>query len=372
VGTFPADIDIEAINVQPNLLPILSESSVKIRISAQPQVWQLLSSDVFQARIDLQGKAEGILQMPVDVTSSNPEVQILKVIPDKIQVNLEKITDHQTQVELQIKGTPKDDNVVTGYQVEPETVTVKTAVSIYKKIAKVAARVNVEAEKNSFERIYQLVALDNQGNSLSSVSFEPREVNVAVQIGKSGNVKTVGIRPNIIDSPQEGYLVDSISVNPAVLTIRGTASTIYGTEYISTSPISIKNKSQDLKTQALLVFPAGITSLDDIEKVAVIVKIKQAAIESQVESDNFNYLNLASNLEVVNTSPSSVHLKIKGPIDIINNIKEGEIKLKFDLTDHQTAGQFDVNLREENIQLPVNIELIEFTPQIFKIQLSGE
>ena len=59
-------------------------ASVDVRVRAPKSVWQTLRVTDFEAYVDLTGLGAGWHELDVQVTSLQPEVQILEVMPSKV------------------------------------------------------------------------------------------------------------------------------------------------------------------------------------------------------------------------------------------------------------------------------------------------
>ncbi|TSC93407.1 MAG: hypothetical protein CEN89_82 [Candidatus Berkelbacteria bacterium Licking1014_7] len=369
IGTFPADIAIDTINVKTNYLAVLSERSVKVKISAQPQVWQKISASNFHARVDLLGKSTGLYQLDVKVVSDNPEVQIIKISPDKVQVNIEEIQEKQQKVEIMFDGAPAQGFAVNGYQISPPTVVAKSSPTIFKKISRVVAKVNIDNEKNDFSRVYRLEPLDSQNNKIDNIVFSPEEVTISAQIGKTANVKTVGIKAEVIGDLKPGFQVENISVSPSVANITGDPSLVFETNFIPTQQISIAGESRTIEKNVALEFPTGLSSLDNLRQVKIVIKVVEAKAEKDIAVSNIEFLNLKNNLSVSGISPENVQIVVSAPASKISGFDGSQIKLQIDAADIGSAGEYNRQIKKENFILPENFEIVSIKTENIKFRV---
>lgn len=371
IGTFPSEIEIKTLNTPQNLLAILSEENVKVKISAQTQDWQKLTASGFSASVDLAGLAKGIFEVPVQVSSNWPGVQIIKVMPDKIQVALEEVESQTFNIESKFEGDAKEGFAVSSVVFSPAEVTVESSATQLKKIAKVAAKIILDGEEETFSRVYPIAALDSQGNFLSQIKFSSQESTARVVIGKAGNIKIVGVKAKITDAPINNLYVSAVSANPATVAIRGAASRLTSLEYIETSPISVADKNQSFEAEVSLNLPSGITLVDNLSKVRISIQIAENQMETTLENKNFQYAGLPAGLSVSSINPNSIKLTLKGPAELIAGVKESDITIQLDLTGLKAAGSHSITLFKNQIILPAKIELKNFSPQALEITLKS-
>jgi len=254
--TFPGAIKINTKNVPGSTVATLSEDYAELVLSADKNVWENIKPDSIDVYVDLSGLNIGTHEVQVQAITKNNDVKIVSVKPKKIFVSIEPIINRELPISVIINGDPKDGYIVGNFSVNPETVTISGAKSVIADIDQITASINLSGESESFQK-----EIDLQVKNISeNVILTPTKVTVNIEIVTSGQNKTAGIKPTIIGSPQEGYYISSISVDPATINISGATDSLKTITNISTENISVDGLKNDATVTAKLSFTDGITS----------------------------------------------------------------------------------------------------------------
>lgn len=137
-----------------------------------------------------------------------------------------------------------------------------------------------------------------------------KEVNVAVAAQISGEVA-------------RGYRIEGISVDPAKVILRGGESELVGLTAVRTRPVSVANATTDVEERVGLEIEGLHLVSVSPAKVTVRVKVVPLQMERTVENVRVKVSPQEMKAEV---QPSVVKVMVKGPLDIVENLKEGEIQ----------------------------------------------
>ncbi len=267
-GTFPGALKIEARNVPAGTVAILSEDYAELVLNANSDVWESLQPDSLDVYVDLENLDVGTHELQVEATSTNEDVEILNINPQKIFVSIEPIITRELPVTVVIDGNPGQGFIVGGYSVNPETVSLSGAKNILTDIDQVTAEILLDGETQSFEREVKLQA----ANINDGITFSPSTATVSISIVESGQDKTAGVKPAITGTPKDGYYVSSISVTPATVSITGSSDALSSITNISTEAIDITDINEDLTTTVGLSLPEGIASSTTEVRVKITIE----------------------------------------------------------------------------------------------------
>jgi YbbR domain-containing protein len=226
-----------------------------------------VNDQAFVATVDLSeydmDRAPEPQVLDVEVTALFEGIEDLSWEPATVRVAIDRIDERTVPVEVDAgvipEGLEHDDPVVN-----PEEVRVRGAASIVEQVDRVVARVSVSASAIDVNEAVDLVAVDVQGQPVGAglVDIEPETVSVQIDVRETETTQAVPIRPDIVGTPAPGFALTSLSVEPALVTLRGLPAVLAEIDEVLTEPLSIDGVSEDQSFDAELVLPEG-TRLDD-------------------------------------------------------------------------------------------------------------
>jgi YbbR domain-containing protein len=217
----------------------------------------------------------------VDLVANDPRVQIMDYQPQQVRVTLDPLFTKQVSVRVTY-GTPPA-GLHPGTPIPSQTtVAVSGAASIVAKVAYAEAAVQIDASGLDVSQDPSLVARDLNNNIVDKVSFNPRQVNVKIQVVSQSRSETVPINPPTVGTPASGYYVASVDVQPPVVLVRGQADALARLAgKASTKAISISGATGDVTAQVDLDLPDGVTA-DLSTTVTVVVHLRSDPISRSV------------------------------------------------------------------------------------------
>ena len=273
---WPGRVPIEAVN-QPSgafLLESLGDVTT-IRYYAPADVAGRISSSDFQAVVDLSSVTPALggspVSVPVDVIPLDPRIKVLDYSPDRVAVRLDPVITRTVPITVE-RGT-----IPTGLQIgdpvlSAQTAAVRGASSLVQRVETVSARVAIDPTGINVDGEVDLVALDARGDIVAPVDIEPDRVHVTIIVGRETASRSVPVAPDLTGTPEAGWSVRSVSVDPLVVTIRGPLDAVTAMTSIKTEPIPLAGRTSDLTTTVGLVTPPGIDVVDG-GPVRVVVRI---------------------------------------------------------------------------------------------------
>lgn len=369
IDTFPGRIPLDFVNVQDGLVATSEVENVSIKIVADGTIWQSLGSGSFTATVDLANLNEGTYELPVKVTSQ-AAVQIVEINPQKVLVRLEKMTKKEVPVNLVVEGKPAQGLVVGDWKIKPDRVEVAGASSVIAKIFEATAKLNLNGENSTVQKMVKLVALDANGNEIRNLVFQPFEVEVDVPLVQASSAKTVGIKVVTTGQPAAGFWVSKIESTPAAVAVTASSSLISQISFIETKEIDINGLSADWQYETTLKPTPGVVILDNVNLVKVKISVSLVNSTRQV-STGFNFQNLSSNLKVTSVDPQKVTVVVTGSAADLAKLDAGEVRINLDLGRFVSPGTYSLDITRSNIDLPSGIGFSSVVPSALNVQLGN-
>jgi YbbR domain-containing protein len=271
-GTVSITLDHQPANatlLDPNSVPEVTS----IRYIAAPDV--PISRSTFAASADLSNAKIGDRSLVrVVLKADDPRVQIIDYQPQQIVIQLDPIIQKQVPVVVTTIAPPSGLQPGTPV-VSPSTVEVSGAASYIAEVAYAEATVRIDSSGLDVNEDADLVARTASGDPVANpVTFNPRTVHVAIQVGSQIRSETVPVDPVTTGTPAAGYIITSVDITPPVVSVRGQADALALLKgKASTKPISIAGATGDVSVKVNLDLPTGVTS-DTTGTIAVVIHLE--------------------------------------------------------------------------------------------------
>lgn len=370
-GKFPSEINIIAVNTPNGLVASYDQKTVELTISAEPSLWQKLSTNSFTAYVDLGSLGVGTYQLDVNVTCNVAGVQILNKKPEKIFVQLEEISRKKVPVIQKVEGNAAEGMVAGAITFNPAEVEVSGPKSQIENISNAIAPIKLNGESADFQKDVIPTALDDNGNEISDLAFSPSKVTADISIVKGANNKTVGVKVNLVGSPASGYFISSLSTLPSLINITGSVSALSTVYYLETQSFDISGISANSEKDILLKIPDGVgLQKGEPNKVRISIKVTSNDV-SRVVSVKINPINLDSALKVTSYQPAEVKVTLVGSSEALANLNPSDVVLNLNLTG-KSAGTYNLDLDNSMFTLPANVSLSTIMPTSIQVALSAK
>lgn len=240
--------------------------SVSIRVQgSRGQVTALTSND-FEAVLDLSKVSEGEQYIPVKV---NPPqgIQVTLVTPSKIYVVAESIVEQQVGVKASVKGTPFKGYTALDPVIQPASVTVRGPKSKVGAISQVNVTVDVESAVTQVEKTLPVTAGEN------GVTVFPQNVKVTVPITLLP-YKTVPVRARASGTPAKDFEIDGFTIKPAEVQVVAPPGVLSGINWVETEKVDVKGTEQEMTVKTGLSLPPGVVEVKP-STVEVTIKLRK-------------------------------------------------------------------------------------------------
>jgi len=262
VEAFNSSIPIKLVNVPSELaVAQATETTVRIRVEAPEDEFDDLNADDFSATVNLGGFSRGLTPVAVDVTPPGGRINVVEVIPARIDVTLEPLVSKDVDVRVSLVGSPQQGFTAGQATSEPESVTVAGAESLVDLVEAAAAEVNLTGQRADVtEDRVPLTPRDERGGDISRVTVRPETARVSVPIEQTEFSRPFVVRPSIAGQPAAGYNVTGIVVDPTLVILSGSNQVLQSIDAlggIATEEISIADARGDVVRPAQLLLPEG-------------------------------------------------------------------------------------------------------------------
>ncbi|NQV13503.1 MAG: hypothetical protein HQ530_04365 [Parcubacteria group bacterium] len=354
VGFLDTKIQIETYNLAEDLAAANELGTAKVQVRAPAQSWSKMSEESITAFVDLKGMRKGIFSKEVKVSVDDPSITILNVDPEKISVTLEELQVLSKEIEVETTGSVNEAYEIQDPVITPDKVEIKGSQSSIEKVSKIVAPVQLNGEMTEIKTQVELEARDSSNRKLTNLVIIPKTAEVTIPVRKKNEIKTVGIKANVVGDPASGYWVSQTTVSPSSVAVQGNAEVINDLPYISTQKIDISGITSTTEKQVMLDLPDEVEIVDS-SQVTVKIEVETQTITKAISASP-RYTGLAADLRVTLATPSAVSLQVTGPAPQLNALKDGEVTASINLSGKK-AGSHNIAIASGAISLPTGISL---------------
>jgi YbbR domain-containing protein len=322
------------------------------------------STDTFRATIDLSGiTLGGTYDVPVQVSSVNPEIQILEVTPGIVTVQLDPLITKIVPVEIERGEVPENLEVGTE-TATPSTVTVSGPKTIVDQVVAARADVVIQDSGIDVDEDVALVPVDAVGDARSPADVSPTTARVSIRVFSEPVTRTLAVSPVVTGTPAAGFEIDEITVDPSTVFVEGDADPLASLARVDTAPVSVSGLSDTQTFETELVLPDGIEAVDPVP-VQVTVSFRPIT-----ESRSYTV-----GLQVVGVEPgvsyapnaSSVLLSVAGNPAALDTLTAESTLAQLDVAGLE-PGTYDVPITAE---LPSGVTLVAASPPTVSVTVTA-
>jgi YbbR domain-containing protein len=362
---FPGVVPVEAVNVPEGLaVSSFSEPQVRVRISADKDVWGGISVSDFKATVDLSGMNQREGSVFVRVSVDRGDVDVDEVDPPQVVVDLEPVVDRVVPVRVRLVGTVAQGYSLSESKVSPEEVGVSGPASLVNLVDAVVADVNVTGMKLSLEQAYSLTARDAQGGDINGVNLDQDTAKVSLTIAKQDFTVVYIVNPSLSGNVAAGYVVSAIEVNPAFIAVSGSLEVLQSIDAVTTESISVDGAESDVVRSVRLQLPEGARvggGGEAVVTVRVVPARGEGVFTVAVKSSG------ADPNAVVTVLPPTVSVTLAGEMPSLGKLSGEDIGATVNLSGLQAGTQSVAPA----INLPAGFQLVKVDPPEVVVTITG-
>jgi len=268
-GSFSEDeiqVRIDQANVSRDAFVLSGDLGlVEVRYRASADAPANLSADDFVAQVDMAAYDMDLApqpqQLPVTVRSLRDGVEVIEIEPSEVRVAIDRIAVRTVEVEVD-SGVIPEGLEIDRPVASPAEVQVRGPASVVERVDRVVALVNIPASGIDVNEAVDLTAVDIGGQPVGEgmIELDPETVSVQVEVSAVETRTTVLVRPNVEPTPPAaGFALESLGVDPSVVTIVGVPEDLASVTSIATAPISVAGLSATESFTVALELPDGVS-----------------------------------------------------------------------------------------------------------------
>lgn len=326
--------------IMTNTLP----ETVNILMRAPTSTWSTIINQRIGATavIDVSGLEAGEHTVPIKIEIETSPIQVTSFAPQSVKVVLEAYETRKYDVVVQETGT-----ILAAYKadppvLEPAEVEVSGPVSLLDQIDQVRVVTDINNATESITQNLIPAAIKVDGTLVTgNLKFSAERIKVTQNITLRGGYKVVVVKVATTGASPRGYVLEGLSVNPAVATIYSSDRTLLDSlpGFIETNLISLREFTEESSVKIGLKLPGGVTLVGD---QTVNVTIQVAPVESSRTISNVPVytIGVEDGLNAV-VSPATIDVFLTGSMLTVEGIRAEDLNAVIALQDKQ-AGTYQL------------------------------
>ena len=222
------------------------------------------STSSFRATVDLSeiDPELGPTFVPVQLEAVDERIRIITWEPLRVRVQLDPFVTRSVPVQVHPGEVPEGLDVRDPV-VDPAEVEVSGPQSVVERVVAVRAAVLIEPSALNVDRDVPLVPIDLVGEVLRPVDVEPATAHVTIAVFRDLSNRSLPVSPRVAGAPAAGFEIESVTVDPVLVSVEGNADELASLDRISTDPISVAGAASDIEALVRLDLPTGILALGE-------------------------------------------------------------------------------------------------------------
>jgi YbbR domain-containing protein len=362
-------VPVRVVNVPPRLVNTTDVPRVNVWVRAPVNVFSRLRAESFDAVVDASSAYAGDNQgLPINVTSSDPDVRDPSAEPATVNLRLEERREQPLPVRVNVTGQVPQGYLLGEPTSDPQRVIVEGASSLVGRAAEAIVDVNVDRLTVSINSVYTPRIVDASGTDLRDLNLQvtPPAVTVRVPITQQTQYKEVGVRVVVTGSPAAGYALQPLQVNPPTVTLRGDPADLEAVNFVNTQPIDVTGISSTIVRSAALDPPPRTNLLQPGQTVTVTIQVTPLTASQTVRVPP-SVINLSSNVQLVRT-PDPVAVTISGPAPTMATLvlNPRDFRVVLDMAG-KGPGRHEVEARVQAVPAGLTLESVD--PRLVQVDL---
>lgn len=242
--------------------------TVNVRIEGNLELLAFLDRNAVTASLSLQELRAGKYRLPVHL--ENPDrVRVLSYSPQFVEFELFRMIERTLKPTLSLIGEMPDDISISDVKIEPEEVVVKGSEANVMAVRHAEAQAKPDDLLNfgTVELPVVLLGVDNE--PIADLESEPKKVRVSARVAESVDEIRVPVNVQVRGMPGNGLDIDSVTVSPDIVTLRGTRGALANVTELTLNPIDVTGHTEDMVVDIPLDSPAHGITIPSAESVRV-------------------------------------------------------------------------------------------------------
>lgn len=347
---------------------VLTEAPETVQATLRGPQNVLTFSQVTQGQqefyVDLTDYEAGVYYESVEHRGFPADLSI-SIVPMTVRIVIQEQQTASFPVEVDIvnEGLLAEGYVVGEPELNPTTVDVRDGIGIIDQIASALTIIDVEGASDDITGSFPVSFVDSSGTEMD-LTADPAAVDVRIPVTAPN--KSVPVRAGREGSLNPGMTIDSISFNPAEVTIFGPVDVINDISFVDLEDIDLSNVNGSVVVDRDIIVPDGVESVDP-ETVQVTIDVTEAS-ERVFDDFEISIENETDSQEITFVDPSEgvFDLAVSGSEELLQRVERGDLQAVIDVEglengEHELRVTFDgpQHLRFLDEGLTVTIDITD-------------
>lgn len=316
----------------------------------------------------------GVVAVTVSPLKYKNDVTV-KVINPNIKIVVEELVTKQFAVVTSATGTPKSGYAEGDVTCYPGTVTITGPESLMETLEKVIATIDIDGMYDDRTQSIKPLLYDIDGERIESknITIEPSMVEVTAVILET---KVVPVVIDYFGDIKDGYALDSLTVLPQMVTIKGKRKDLQDITKIELPAeildLSNKDSTYELPINLEDYLPEGVWLVDPDQNNCVIRAEIAAKVSRTIEIpvSYITVLNLDDTL-ALEYRQSTVIVTVAGSERVVNKLASSDFVLTLDFA-NASVGTFTLRPDCKPIEGVTSIEVSTVSGVVFVINVPDD
>lgn len=263
------EVELKQANLPENMVVFNAPDRITVKVRGSRSLITDDSEKLISASIDLKNVTEGQQELPVKVSFSHGD--IISVSPEEVSVYVDTVSEKTVAVHPRVVGVFSDDLTLGSSKITPSEVTVRGATHRLKNINKVVAPVDVTDQKDNFQTVSDLVAVNDNGYDIPNMKIMPASVTVEATMVRQMITVDVPVKVIMKGNLPDGVNVSKVEVVPKQVRITAPPSVLKDLAEVKTKPVDVSLLTGSITMAAELDLPEKV--IPETSSVQVIFSV---------------------------------------------------------------------------------------------------
>ena len=305
-------------------------SDISVTVETPQTYYARVSDENVSVSLDLSSvRTAGTQEVPLRATSTFGRVT--EIVPETLTLTFEAQDSRSVPINAVMSGETQADYWYNVSRVNPTFLTVSGAASVVRGIGQATLNVDVTGREAPFTQALPYALYDISGVEVAQgmLNLSSSSVSASVDVYPTKELPVSNDTANVVrGQPGEGYVVQSVSIQPDVVTVAADEELLEGLTELMIEPVSVEGATQSFSARAAISQLTGIRNLSS-EQVYVNITISEASVVGRIKDISVMVSGKAAGLSV-EYSPMSVI--VTGPRSDIEQLQKEGIYASVDLT----------------------------------------
>ncbi|MBQ6374328.1 MAG: hypothetical protein IJJ45_07570 [Clostridia bacterium] len=338
-----------------NGLALLKEPSeelgdITVTVEAPQAYYARISPENVQVTLDLSNvRTAGTQEVPLRAATSYGRVT--EISPDSLTLTFEAQDSRSVPINASLTGDIQADYWYNITRINPPNLSVSGAASVVRSISSAAVAVDVTGHDAPFTQAqpYTLLATGT-GEEISQqmLNRSSSSVSVSVDVYPTKELPVSTDPANVITGqPAEGYVVQSVSMQPETVTVAADEELLEGLSELVIEPVNVDGLTQSFTARAAISQLSGLKNLSS-EQVYANVVIVEASISGWIDEVGVQVTGKGEGLSV---EYGKLRVYVTGPRSEVERLQQEGTFVSIDLSG-KGAGVYEIVPRFDTERYP--------------------